>query len=104
MAKWMRGGDTPSLLSVRPRAPLHPACSRDAGGGAESRPGEVADTGTSAVLGTGPGVRGSWVPRTVLVYPAYHAARVAEEEAFAERLRRSGHPCTAFGIACLDGW
>jgi spore maturation protein CgeB len=66
----------------------------------------VADKGMSAaVLGTGPvGVRGPWVPRTVLVYPAYNAARVAEEEAFAERLRSAGHPCTAFGIACADGW
>src|SRR6185295_19011232 len=45
-----------------------------------------------------------WFPRTVLVYPAYGAARVAEEEAFAERLRRKGTPCTAYGIACPDGW
>jgi hypothetical protein len=80
--------------------------------GAETRNGEVAgNSGNAAVLepaavsGKGPGAAGGpRVPRTVLVYPAYNAARVAEEEAFAARLTLAGSPCTAFGIACPDGW
>jgi hypothetical protein len=84
------------LLKKEPR-PRRNADGEVAGNGGKAAVLEAAASGS----GRGGAAR---VPRTVLVYPAYHGSRVAEEEAFAERLRNAGWPCTAFGIACPDGW
>jgi len=43
-------------------------------------------------------------PRVLWVYPAYAAARTAEEEAWAARMRDLGADVRAFGIPCPGGW
>lgn len=42
--------------------------------------------------------------RYLWVYPAYSAARVAEEEAWARRVGALGHRVETFGVPCAGGW
>jgi hypothetical protein len=65
---------------------------------AKQAPGATAGAEGEALLGRMAGLR------YLIAYPAYSAARTAEEEGFASRLRGAGFAVRAHGTPCPGGW